>query len=178
MSFQARFRTAGGLAGLLWALSLVWVLSLSACGPGVGGTGTGNGLNAGAVGLAEFNATAAEVCVTPLAAVLGCESVGGSGTGTLTSQRLFTGTCAAASFDGDGVELDVLCDGLYFSGLWGVDNGGRAAYYGLAGDDPMLAVAEPATLEVVAQEGLLQLTLRAADGSVLAGPLVVSPTGP
>jgi hypothetical protein len=172
VSFHRRLRAAVGLAALLWALAL------AGCGPGVGGTGTGNGLSAGAVGLAEFNAMPSPVCASPLAAVLGCEAVVGSTVGALNSQRLFTGTCAVAAFEGDAVELDVLCDGLYFSGQWGVDSGGRAAYFGLVGEDPMLAVSEAASLEVVAQDGALAVTLRATNGAVLSGPLRVSPTGP
>ena len=161
-------------AGGLWL-----VLALAACGPGVGGTGTGNGGGPGALGLAQFGATAASVCDETLGPVLGCVAVVGSAAPVLVDERLFTGPCAVAAFQGDVVELDVLCEGLYFSGQWGVDGQDRRRYFGLVGTDPLLVPSEPATLEVtLGDAGSLQLTLRAAGGELLAGPLVLAPSVP
>jgi hypothetical protein len=165
---------AAAAAGALWLL-----LALAACGPGVGGTGTGNGVAPGAVGLAQFGATPASVCAEPLGMVLGCVAVVGSGGSELPAPRLFTGPCAVAAFEGDEVELDVLCEGLYFGGQWGVDGQGRRRYFGLVGTDPLLQAPELATLELAdGGGGSLLLTLRAAGGDRLAGPLLLSPTPP
>jgi hypothetical protein len=162
-----------GLAAV--AAAGLWLL-LAACGPGVGGTGTGP--DPGALGLQQFGATPQAVCSEPFAGLLGCEAVPGSAEPVLQTEVLFVGPCGVAAFEGDGIELDVLCDGLYFAGRWGVDRGGRSRYFGLVGVDPMLADAAPATLEVLPSGTLLVLTLRDAAGAILAGPFVLQPSVP
>lgn len=161
----------------LASCALAGILLLPACGPGVGGTGTGNGLDAGAIGLERFGAAPASVCVESFAPLLGCETVIGSDQPVLTDEHVFAGPCAVAAFRGDVVDLDILCEGLHFSGRWGIDGAGRSRYFGLAGTDPQLSMSEPATLEVVADGETLQLTLRAADSEILVGPLPVRPSG-
>lgn len=168
MNLVQRGLAAVGAAGL-------WLL-LAACGPGVGGTGTGP--DPGALGLQQFGATPQPVCSEPFADLLGCAAVPGSAVPVLRSEVLFVGPCAVAAFEGDEVELDVLCDGLYFAGRWGVDGTGRGRYFGLVDADPMLAFAAPATLEIVPSGDLLVLTLRDAAGEVLAGPFALQPSGP
>jgi hypothetical protein len=155
------------LAGLL--------VLLSACGPGVGGTGTGSVPDPGTSGLQFFGATAQDVCLSPLAGTLGCVAVVGSDTPRLPAARHFATGCAVASFSGDAVVLDALCSGWFFSGRWGVGADGEARYHGLVGPDPVLPPSHPATLDVQASGADLVLTLRAADGQVLVGPLVLSP---
>ena len=64
------------LGALMWVPALM--SALTACGPGVGGTGTGQS----AAELVVFGATAASVCAAPLAGSLSC---GPNGTTGVTS---------------------------------------------------------------------------------------------
>ncbi len=148
---------------------------LSACGPGVGGTGTGAAPDPGVSGLQFFGATPQNVCLGPLATALGCAAVVGAEPAPPLSPRHFATGCAVASFSGDAVELDALCSGWFFSGRWGLAADGAGRYHGLVGPDPVQPPTHPATLEVQAQGADLLLTLHAADGQVLAGPLLLSP---
>lgn len=163
------------LGAALLACLLAWLLA--ACGPGIGGTGTGNGIaTPGAAGLAYFDAQAANACLTPFGELIGCTpgTVGGDPVpGEPTS---LAGECAVATFDGNDVALDVLCLGWTFSGHWGVGADGALRYYGLVGQDLLLPPTDPATLELQVQGSTLVLWLRAADGRLLAGPLAIRRT--
>jgi hypothetical protein len=157
------------------ALAAALLMLLAACGPGVGGTGTGAAPDPGVSGLQYFGATPQNVCLGPLANALGCAAVGGSDPPTAQTPRHFATDCAVASFSGDAVELDALCSGWFFSGRWGLGADGGGRYHGLVGPDPLQPPTHPATLEVQVQGADLLLTLRAADGQVLVGPLLLSP---
>lgn len=178
MKFHQRLGTAPILC-LTLCLTFCLTFLLAACGPGVGGTGTGNGSpEPGAAGLGYFGATPQSACTAPFAPLLGCNAIGIGGDPVLGVQRIFTSECAVATFEGDAVTFDALCTGWVFSGRWGVDGSGLARYYGLVGADPMLPPNLPATLEVQPQESGLLVVLRAADGELLAGPLVLRPAVP
>ena len=171
--------TRGLTRCLTHSLTLVLAFLLAACGPGVGGTGTGNGSpEPGAAGLGYFGATPQSACAAPFASLLSCNAIGVGGAPVLDVQRVFTSECAVATFEGDAVTLDALCNGWVFSGRWGVDAVGQSRYYGLVGADPLLPPSMPAMLEVQAQESGLVVVLRAAEGELLAGPLVLQPAVP
>ena len=159
------------------ALSVCLMLLMAACGPGVGGTGTGSPVTGGA-GLDLFAATPQNPCSAPFAELLACQPTAGGGDPVLASQRIFTSDCAVATFEGDAVDFDSLCTVWVFSGRWGVDGSGLARYYGLAGADPAQPPTLPATLEVRLQDGRLTVQLRAFDGESLAGPFSLQPAGP
>lgn len=151
---------------------LVSVL-LAACGPGVGGTGTGNGaVPPGVTGLDYCGAQTANACLTPFGPLIGCTSTPG-GDAVQALPAALAGECAAATFDGNDVVLDVVCLGWTFSGRWGVSLEGELRYFGLVGQDLLLPPTDPASLEVQVQGSALVLWLRASDGRLLAGPLSV-----
>lgn len=156
------------------AVALCLLLMLAACGPGVGGTGTGSPAP-GVAGLDHFGATPQSACSAPFAAWLACETTGVGGVPVVGAQRTFTSECAVATFEGDDVTLDALCAGWIFVGRWGVDGNGLTRYYGLVGADPMQPPTSPATLEVQPLDDGLIVVLRAADGGLLAGPLLLAP---
>lgn len=156
------------------AVSLGLMLLLVACGPGVGGTGTGSPAP-GVAGLDYFGATPQGACSAPFAPLLACQTTGVGGVPVAGAQRTLTNECAVATFEGDNVSFDALCVGWIFSGRWGVDGAGLLRYYGLVGADPMQPPTMPATLEVQAQDAGLVVVLRAADGELLAGPLLLAP---
>jgi hypothetical protein len=151
-------------------------LSLAACGPGVGGTGTGGGTGAeppGIAGLALFGAQPADACASALGALIGCAATTVGGDPVQAQPLTLSGDCAAATFDNDDVVLDVLCGGATFSGRWGIAGDGQPRFYGLWGPDLLLPPTEPATLDVEVQGADLLLWLRAADGRLIAGPILV-----
>ena len=164
-------------------LSLAWMLAmaacLSACGPGVGGTGTGE-----THGLAYFGANAASVCTTDVGSVLGC--VAGAGAAPATP-----GPSAAPVFLADAlanphvqaraqdntIDLSMACTGLRFRGQWGELAGFAPRFFGSVGPD---GAQVPATLQLQAAGAVtagVVVTLRDAAGTVLLGPtlLVVVP---
>lgn len=157
------------------------VASLAGCGPGVGGTGTGDSTT----DLAAFGATAQPLCDAPFAQQLACPPISSpgeapavnGGTRAVSYVDMASGGRFVVGFEGDSVELDARCLGLRFTGDWGVTGSGDARFYGsVAGADG--SGREAATLAVSAVTGAtgeLQLVLRLADGSVIVGPLVVRP---
>lgn len=164
-----------GLAGLL-ALT-AW---LGGCGPGVGGTGTGetNGVN-------HFGATAVSVCSADVGAVLGCVTAPGAASPTPATRATpvfladtTTSPRVQAQVQDSTIDLNVACTGLRFRGQWGELAGQGGRFYGFTGPD---GAQLPATLQV--QPGAVGLagvvvTLRDAAGTVLLGPtlLLVVPT--
>ena len=157
-----------GLIGVATAL-------LVACGPGVGGTGTGTSVAAGQAGLAYFGVIAQPVCLGPLSEAIGCRPGAAGGTPTPPTLRQFTSECAVATFEGDEMTLDLLCEGpvAYFQGRWGVGQDLVGRYYGLVGADALLPPSDPAFLEVQVDGAAVTVWLRGAAGQLLAGPLLL-----
>jgi hypothetical protein len=155
------------------ALPACLALLLAACGPGVGGTGTGS---EPAPTLAGFGATAAALCDSPVASALGCVPPVNS---TDSAQALplplwlsdaEPATRAIALVFANQIELQLRCDALQFSGQWGrADSDGSGRFYGQA----QTAAGTPlrATLTLEPGPGGLLATLRRADGSLLAAPV-------
>jgi hypothetical protein len=158
---------------LLVALA-AWVLV--ACGPGVGGSGTGEEQAPSA--LPVFGANAAALCSSELAPLLNCPAGAGvaaeprGGTAAVSFTGSLGGNPVALSLSGNQADLRVGCTVLRFRGDWGQLGAQAARFYGYldgAGGTPVVATAEA---RVVA--GQIELTLRDANGSVLVGPLLVS----
>lgn len=157
------------------AAVLLLGLCMTACGPGVGGTGTGNGsVPPGAAGLAYFGVQPANACATDFGGLIACAATTTGGP-VQSAPVTLAGECAVATFEGNDIVLDVVCLGWTFSGRWGVSIDGRQSYYGLLGQDLLLPPTEPAVLEVEVQGRTLVLWLRGADGRLLAGPLGLAP---
>lgn len=144
------------------------MLVLAACGPGVGGTGTGESA------LHSFGATAANVCTSDFAATLGC-TAGATGAPNAASVRYFAdGEPASrqlARVQGQGIELELRCLDVQFKGTWGTTPTLGSRYYGeLLGAGAASALA---SLIVQAQPTGLWLLLQDASGNTIIGPLLL-----
>lgn len=150
---------------------------LAGCGPGVGGSGTGENAQA----LADFGATAAPVCAASFASNLKCApatpaSPGSAGMPTPspdgTALAIFFDAAArvSATLQDNHIEVEARCARLRFSGQWGINGAGEARYYGYSFDDAS-GLRRLATLSVVPVPGGLQVLLRASDGQDLLGPV-------
>lgn len=161
-----------------WARStLAWLAlaALQACGPGVGGSGTGQGL-------ADFGASAAPLCGSDIASALACPAgaaapgasassgtVGGSG--TVYFADTVDGRRVVVTVQGNSIELQAPCAGISFRGDWGLLAGQAARFYGLNGSG---ASAQPAQVRASLDSGGLLLTVLDANGNVLLGPVLVT----
>jgi hypothetical protein len=161
-----RLITAWLLATLSW---------LSACGPGVGGTGTGAMPDP-----AAFGAASVSVCTAPFAAALNCPAGAGvagtpnamAGTNLVRFADVATGGNVSAVIDSNQLVLVSRCQALQFTGVWGVLGTGEGRFFGTysnaANTDAL------ASLRVASNNaGELQITLLDASGQVLLGPLAV-----
>jgi len=168
------------LRSLLCATLLAW---LAACGPGTGGTGSGE---TSSLGLDVFGASASSVCASPLGSTLSCADTPASavsgGAAATTGGTLAVHFADSANggevhvvIDGNTLRLEARCDGLRFVGDWGIAGSGDARFFGGFGSFDAAATT-PATLAVEVVSGrsdALQVTLRHADGRLLLGPLVL-----
>ncbi len=162
------------------ALLLAGIAALAACGPGVGGTGTG-----AAPDPAAFGATAASVCSAPFAAALQCP-VGAGLPGTAgelvgTAQVHFADAAGqvSATLDGNAIQFIARCHGVEFSGSWGVVAPGPARFHGYLMRDggPQLTgtlrVAPSGTSGASGTD--LQVTLLDATELSVLGPVTLQP---
>ncbi len=108
-------------AALGW-LAVVVAAVLGGCGPGVGGTGTGD--TAGA--LAHFGASPASLCSSELAALVSCRQDGTTATPVPATAPVVLVDATArvrVRLQDDTVELVDACLPLEFRGQWGVVTG-------------------------------------------------------
>jgi hypothetical protein len=139
---------------------------LVACGPGLGGTGTGPSVDP----LTAFNASAVPVCNSELAASLQCPATttgapGLGGTAVVGYAAGAGSTRVLARFDGDRVEVQWPCQGQRFVGQWAQAAGQPARFFGLLEQSGQSALF----VSVVAQKqgDALQLQLFDAAGAAL-----------
>ena len=171
---MAAMRTSASLTPLLrLALAGVWSLWLAACGPGVGGTGTGEGQ----IALASFGATSQALCSGELAPVLACLTgaslaTPAQGTAPLHFADTLDGRQVRVRIEGNEIEFQASCVRVHFRGTWGAQAGQAARFFGSVAPD---TAPSPATLQAQTSGTGLQLTLRDAQGGLLLGPLLVMP---
>ncbi len=172
-------RTALGLATL-------WLAQLVACGPGVGGTGTGASTAEGGAALIAFSASAAPVCIAPTAGSPNCTN----GTSASTVSVVFVGTEPLRYIDasqGSNIVLDLQdnsarlsarCQRLGFIGDWGLTPTIDSRFFGSSLVDGAMQ-RELATLAVQAAPAgapnVITVVLRDAQERVLLGPLQLVP---
>lgn len=170
---------------LLGALATCGAALLVACGPGVGGTGTGSSLSPAEV-LSAFGANAAPLCGSALAPGLQCSGTAGAPGGAPASApsaaplppRFLADDAVAARavarVAGDGIELDLPCERLRFTGTWGAVPGQQARFYGVVqrsvdGETQLaMLLAEPAGAGFT-------VALVGAGGTALAPPRPLQP---
>lgn len=164
-------------AALLAVLLSAW---LTACGPGVGGTGTGEGQRA----LQLYGAEAAPLCASELEPLLSCAVQGSptnpapapaAGSAVTTWADTGDGRQLQATLSGNEITLNRACPGLQFRGVWGAVPGQTARFYGFVAPD---SDAQPASLLVQREGAVVWLTLVRADGAVPLGPAAMAPASP
>jgi hypothetical protein len=155
------------------AVAAALLMLLSACGPGVGGTGIGNEPST----LATFGATSASLCASNLAGSLACPSVAVPPTspnpadvGTATVTLVDGSNRVVVTLNGNRIELNAPCAGVKFSGEWGLVPGQAPRFYGSAESS---AYTGAATLELTTSLAVFNLQVLDINGGVLVGPLTL-----
>lgn len=149
------------------AVALLALLALLAgCGPGVGGTGTGDGIAAPP----QHTATAAPVCAADFAAALACPSRStGSAAPEGTAPVWFADSEPAARvsalFEANGVSLRAPCARVQFTGRWGDSPTLGSRFFGTLTVD---GVDRIGTLEVTLADDRLTLLPRDEAGQPVA----------
>lgn len=171
------------LRRLLCTVGLLPVLlAMAACGPGVGGTGTGE---SPPPGLVAFGATPQSVCGAGFASALNCPAgtaanptPAADGTASVRFIDAGQGANLVVEISGNALRLDALCQGLHFNGDWGTTASSGTRFYGsYLLDGSLQRVNATFAVQAVAGStaGELTATLRDADGRLVLGPLTLRP---
>ena len=159
-----------------WFLLLPLLLAAVGCGPGVGGTGTGEGY-----ALEFFGARAASVCTAPFASELKCPSrivIGPARVDVSQGSELVVWVDdpdsgrVAARIDGNTINFNAYCDDVHFEGTWGETKDGDSRFFGhytVSG----AGVAIPGTLVVQPRSDDFVLVLSDAQGGTVFGPIAL-----
>jgi len=156
-------RTLKALCRSAWAVLavLAWV-ALQACGPGVGGSGTGQGMDA-------FGASAVQLCSSDIAPALACPAATAS-----PAASAVPGSGGLVTVQGNSIELNAPCAGISFRGDWGQLAGQAARFYGFNGEGSSAQPAQVRASLASASVGGLLLTVLDANGHLLLGPVLVT----
>ena len=150
-------------------------LLLAACGPGVGGTGTG--LTSVADGLQAFGAQAVAACAPGNATSPACPAASGLGsTGGNPAAEVWLDAVSGARWrldvQGDTVTLERRCTQERFRGQWGSSPALGARYFGIFGAEAVPGT--PASLSLrTGESGSLVLELRGLDERLLLPSVTV-----
>jgi len=173
-----RLRGRFALAAAWWA-AIAAVATLAGCGPGTGGTGTGPGAS-----LSLFDATAASICASDLAAQIACPASATNpsqpdatrGTSVVLFADTAQGGNIAVQIEESRIELSARCQRLRFTGDWGITAASDARFFGSYVIEP-LGPAVVASLSVQAapgaRNGEVTIVVREVDGRVVLGPVVL-----
>jgi len=175
------------------ALGLLCAAALGACGPGVGGSGTGTEPAALGVTLPApqpvttptQGATPASLCRSALASALACGSPAPSMPPVPSAPSAPTGGVSLAAplwladrpvaprvqarIEGERLDLQAPCARLLFSGPWAQLGAQPPRFHGALDDGRV------ATVEANAEGNALWLTLRDGAGTVWLGPVRLQP---
>jgi hypothetical protein len=152
------------------ALAVLGALVLAGCGPGVGGTGTGNETG----GLVSYGAAPSSVCATAdFASLLDCAPATGSGTavvyaadGSPTSRHL-------ARFEGSVLTLDLRCSNLRFVGEWASAGQLGTRYFGNVSPTAGTGSAPPASAIVTSQGNTFVVLVQDFSGRRIGEPMLL-----
>jgi hypothetical protein len=169
-----------------WCALVVGLAIIAACGPGTGGTGTGQTSSP----QESFDATPANICTTGPSSALACPVPSNPGTvGAVNPPSVANGTDGVFFSTTDGADINLglsgnrailsdRCSGLMFEGDWGTVGGGDPRFYGqyTTGSNAATTLSS-LTAQAAGVEGRsLSVTLRDADGRVVIGPVTLRRT--
>lgn len=163
-------------AWALLATLAALLLALAACGPGLGGTGTGATEEA----VAAFGAREVPVCEAEFADLLGCaRPAAGAAPVPAVDARFFAEATPASrtllALEGQQAEFRLRCAGLVFIGAFAQVGGDAPRYYGNAIDGANRV--RLAALLVQRSGAGLSVTLTDSLGTNLFGPQTLQPVG-
>lgn len=166
-----RSRPRIGLRGAALALLCAQAFMLAACGPGVGGSGTGP---AGAQldGLVAFGAQAAPACAGSAPSWLACSAPATAPADTRVWVDNLARPTLRLEVQGDALTLEARCTQSRFSGLWGTSAGSGLRYYGAYSVGQGLPVAA-SLVGQPGEAGTAVVQVRGIDGAILLGPITV-----
>jgi len=152
--------------------SIVAMLSLAGCGPGVGGTGTGG------AAFTAFGASAAPVCSSAIAFEIGCAqapapSGPGTSSGALPVQFVDAAGQVTLDVEGNVARLASSCLRLVFDGEFGRSAAGDGFFGSYRVDADGVDVLATLSALPTPGGGGLTVELRGVDGQVVAGPLLL-----
>jgi len=159
-----------------WFWLLPLLLVVGGCGPGVGGTGTGD-----SYALDYFGAKRASVCSASFASELKCPSrvvIGPTRVDLTKGSELVVwvddpdNERVTARIDGSNVDFRSVCEGVQFTGTWGRTADGSSRFFGHF-TLPGYEVASPGTLSVLSDGSILTFVLSDAQGMVVFGPVIM-----
>ncbi|MCE2916713.1 MAG: hypothetical protein LW768_14350 [Rubrivivax sp.] len=155
--------------------------SLAGCGPGVGGTGTGNEVDS----LTTFGAMPAAVCSTAdFSQLLACAANAGPGSGTALVLAADGDPASRhlARFEGSRMTLELRCSQQQFVGDWAQAAQLGTRYFGSIASTAPGATSRPASVIVTAQGNNLVMLVQDFAGTRIGELLVLqrvqSPTTP
>ncbi|MFY7856222.1 MAG: hypothetical protein ACOVQT_08785 [Rubrivivax sp.] len=157
--------------------ALAW--TLTACGPGSAGTGTG----APPISLSDFGAMASDVCAAPFAMQIGCARLTTDNPNAPPPPQGSTLTTYADSaaggqitvvFEANSVRLEARCQRLVFVGDWGITAARDARFFGQYTVEGQAApVAASLSVATTPVFGQLQVTLSDTSGRTVLAVVVV-----
>ena len=164
-------------------LALALLTWLAGCGPGTGGTGTGDS----PAELAAFGAAPTELCQAAFATQLLCTgsavvpgqtppTAPATGTGLVVFADLALGGNVTLEFNAQGARLQARCSGLLFTGEWGLAASGDTRFFGgysLGESTRRLLAALAVQTPADGTGNVLSVVLRDAAGQPLLGPVAL-----
>ena len=169
-----------------WCALAVGLAIMAACGPGTGGTGTGQTSSP----LDSFGATPANICTTGPSLALACPPPGNPGTvGAINPPSVANGTDGVLFSTIDGADINLVltgnrarlndrCLNLTFEGDWGTVGGNDARFFGqyTTGDDAKTTLSSMTAQPAGADGKSLTVLLRDANERVVIGPVILRRT--
>ena len=152
---------------------------VAGCGPGSGGTGTGETVSA----FARFGATSANLCASSVAPALAC--IAGSSSAPINPEQQVStmvnfsdvalGGNISVAIQANSIELSERCRKLHFLGDWGITAANDARFFGSYTLGSMNAVIASLSVQPAASGSAneLSVVMRDADGRVVLGPVTL-----
>jgi hypothetical protein len=152
--------------------ALVLAVTAAGCGPGVGGTGTGE------EALPAAGASTAALCEADFAPLLRCAAAVGmaaQGTALVYAADSEPQSRYLARLEGQSIELELRCTRQRFSGTWAADAASGARFLGELRADIAGVPGRPASLQVQRDGAALVLRLFDESGALIGSAFELRP---